>query len=288
MRFLKRRANVRAPRRRVAPRWLRPALKTAAVALVLGGVGFGLGWLWRAGLVRIAAETVSQRTLAASAAAGLSVDDVLVVGRVETSRADVLAAIGATRGMPILAIDPAAAKARLEQLPWIKAAIVERRLPGTVFVHLTEREPVALWQREGRLQPVDREGKVVATADIERFGHLLIVVGAGAPAHAPGLIAMLAAEPAIAERVSAAVRIGNRRWNLQLDNGIELRLPESDQARAWSWLANLEREHRVLAREVASIDLRLPDRLIVRPTAEAPKAEPAKPIKRTAQPGKST
>lgn len=288
MRFLKRRANIRAPRRRVAPRWLKPALKVGAVALVLGGVGFGLGWLWRAGLVQIAAETVSERTLAASVAIGLGVDDVLVVGRVETSRADVLAAIGAARDMPILAVDPAAAKARLEQLPWIKSASVERRLPGTVFVRLTEREPVALWQRDGRLQPIDRDGKVVATADVERFGHLLIVVGAGAPAHAPGLIAMLAAEPAIAARVSAAVRIGNRRWNLQLDNGMELRLPESDQARAWSWLANLEREHRVLARDVASIDLRLPDRLVVRPTVEAPKADLTKPVKRVAQPGKST
>lgn len=288
MRFLKRRANIRAPRRRVAPRWLKPALKAGAVALVLGGVGFGLGWLWRAGLVQIAAETVSQRTLAASAAIGLGVEDVLVVGRVETPRADVLAAIGAARGMPILAIDPAAAKARLEQLPWIKAASVERRLPGTVFVRLSEREPVALWQREGRLQPVDRDGKVIAAADVERFGHLLIVVGAGAPTHAPDLIAMLATEPEIAERVSAAVRIGNRRWNLQLDNGIELRLPESDQARAWSWLARLEREHRVLARDVTSIDLRLPDRLVVRPAPEAPRAELAKPVKRAAQPGKST
>ncbi|MSP88344.1 MAG: FtsQ-type POTRA domain-containing protein [Alphaproteobacteria bacterium] len=288
MRFLKRRANIRAPRRRLAPRWLKPALKAGTVAVVLGSVGFGLGWLWRAGLVQIATETVSQRTLAATAAIGLSVDDVLVVGRVETPRADVLAAIGVARGVPILAVDPTAARARLEQLPWIKAASVERRLPGTVFVHLTEREPVALWQRDGRLQPIDRDGKVVATADVERFGHLLIVVGAGAPAHTPGLIAMLAAEPEIAKRVSAAVRIGNRRWNLQLDNGVELRLPESDQARAWSWLANLDREHRVLARDVVSIDLRLPDRLIVRPTAEAPKADAAKPVKRVAQPDKST
>jgi cell division protein FtsQ len=288
MRLLSRRgstARPKAARRRLSPRWLKPALKAGAAALLVGGLGFGLGWLWRTGLVQIAAETVGQRTLAATAAIGLSVDDVLVVGRVETARADVLDAIGAARGMPILAIDPASAKARLEKLAWIKSAAVERRLPGTVFVRLVEREPIALWQREGRLQPVDREGKVIAVRDAARFAHLVIVVGDGAPAHAPALLDMLAAEPEIARRVVAAVRVGGRRWNLKLDNGIELRLPENDQTRAWTWLANLEREHRVLARDLVAIDLRLPDRLVVRVAPEAVKPEPAK---RVAAPGKNT
>ncbi|MBM3598896.1 MAG: FtsQ-type POTRA domain-containing protein [Alphaproteobacteria bacterium] len=300
MRFLKRRAasRIKAPRRRVAPRWLKPALKGTAAALVIGGIGFGAGWLWRAGLIQHAAAMVSDNAMTSSAAVGLKVDDVLVVGRAETPRADVLAAIGAVRGMPIFAIDPTAAKARLEQLPWVRMATVERRLPGTVFVRLAEREPIALWQSQGRLQLVDREGTAIAVRDVENFGHLPIVVGDDAPAHTPALLAMLAAEPDMASRVGAAVRVGQRRWNLLLDNGIELRLPETDAGRAWAWVANLEREHRVLARDVTAIDLRLPDRLVVRlapdaertalpskPTRSAPKSIPAGT---PARPAKST
>ncbi|MBM3570863.1 MAG: FtsQ-type POTRA domain-containing protein [Alphaproteobacteria bacterium] len=289
MRFLNRRKTasprIKAPRRRLNPLWLKPALKTLGVATVIGGLGFGVGWLWRAGMIQTAVETVHQRALSASAAIGLSIDDVLVVGRVETARADVLQALGIERGMPILAVDPVAAKQRLEALPWVRSATVERRLPDTVFVRLTEHQAIALWQRNNRLLPIGRDGTAVMTREIERFNHLLVVVGDDAPAHTPALLEMLVAEPELAGRVTAAIRIGNRRWNLNLDHGIELRLPESDMARAWAWIARLEREHRVLARDVATIDLRLPDRLIVRATPEATKPEP---VKKTAAPGRNT
>jgi cell division protein FtsQ len=64
--------------------------------------------------------------------------------------------------------------------------------------------------------------------------------------------------------VTAAIRVGERRWNLQMDNGIDVRMPETDIGQAWAQLAQLERDQKVLGRDVVTIDLRLPDRFVIR------------------------
>src|SRR3546814_7462829 len=97
-------------------------------------------------------------------------------------------ALGLETGRPILAIDPAAARAALEALPWVAAASVERQLPGTVYIRLTEREPLALWQDQGVIQVIDRDGAVIPGVEPRRFAHLPLVVGPDAPAHAERLI----------------------------------------------------------------------------------------------------
>ena len=89
-----------------------------------------------------------------------------------------------------------------------------------------------------------------------------------APAHANALITILAREPDLKQRVNAAVRIGDRRWNIRMDNGVDVRLPENDPEAAWRRFARLEREHKLLKQDLLSIDLRIPDQLIVRTRAD--------------------
>jgi cell division protein FtsQ len=132
-----------------------------------------------------------------------------------------------------------------------------------VQIRIVERIPLALWQRKGKLTLVDDRGEVITGRGIRRFRDLLIVVGDDAPRHAATLIAMLGREPELAGRVNAAVRVGKRRWNLELKGGIKVRLPEIDALGAWRRLAWLEKKHRLLDREVKSVDLRQPDRLIL-------------------------
>ncbi len=267
-----------ARRRRARQRWL-------GAAILCGGVGVAAVviatpvWLWQSGRVAQAADQLYAKALAVSAENGLVVRNVLCEGRLETSRAAILDALGARHGQPILAFDPGDAKERLESLAWVRAAAVERRLPDTVLVRLVERRPLALWQREGRLVLVDEQGVVLQSHGGERFAHLPLIVGADAPRHAPALFAMLAKEPALESRVAAAVRVGGRRWNLRLDNGIDVRLPEERADAAWRRLADLERRHGLLGRDVIAVDLRIPDRLVVqmRPAA----------VERARDPGRS-
>jgi cell division protein FtsQ len=259
-------ADARALRKRRARRQalLRLGLRAGLPAVLLAAVAGSGVWAWQSGWVARQGEQVSHAAVDAAAKAGLTLDQVMVSGRQRTEPKAILGALGIRRGGPILGFDPAQAKRRLEELPWVKAATVERRLPGTVRIALTERAPLALWQLDGALSVIDRDGERIDRAAPQDHAELPLVVGPGAPEHAEKLLALLASEPEMDARVKAAVRVRDRRWNVVLRNGVEVQLPAETPSRAWSRLATIERKHGVLQRDVRMIDLRLPDRMVVR------------------------
>jgi cell division protein FtsQ len=246
-------------------------LGAAALAAVVALAG-GMTRIARAPWIADAASAAQARIAAAGAELGFAVANVSVVGRNRESRSAILGALGVTRGMPILGLDLGLAKTRLEALPWIRVADVERLLPDTILVRLSERRPLAFWQRHGTLALVADDGTVVPTSNLDDFGPLIVLVGDDAPHFGASLIDMLASERDLASHVAAAVRIGSRRWNLRLDSGIDVALPEQDPAAAWHRLAALDRSEQLLERNILAVDLRLADRLVLRLPPE-----PAKP-----------
>lgn len=277
-----RQAAARKPsaRRRQQPRWHGYALKLGVAVVLVSGLGVGMGWASKSGMIDRAWEATATGIEQASVRAGLRVDEVLVAGRNETLSDDLLIALDVERGMPILSIDLLEARDRVTALPWVKAARVERRLPDTIYVEITERVPLALWQREGVFTLIDQDGDPIHGRSVRRFGHLPIIVGEGAPERARAALVMLSAEPALARRVKALTWIGNRRWTVLLQEGISVELPENEPAGAWARLASLERERGVLKADVHTVDLRVPDQLIFRTTPEA--------VERVRAPGRST
>jgi cell division protein FtsQ len=272
--------------RRRLPAGLRTAALWVGVPAALAAALAGAVVASRSPLGQTALTHAADTLIEGSAAFGLTVSDIRVEGRATTDRATILAALAAGRGTPILAISPSRAKAQLEALPWVRSAVIERRLPDTIYVRLVERKPLALWQHDGRLELIDREGAVIAVSRLDQFAKLPIVVGEDAAGRAAQLLDKLAVEPELAARVTAAVRVGGRRWNLRIDNAIDVLLPEEDLAGAWAQLARFERLNSILKREVQAIDLRLPDRLVLRVSPEVPK-EPPNP-KKGRLPAKST
>ena len=269
------RAGPRRPRRGAVARLYRVVRWLAVPALVAAGVagagGLGL-WPPVQGMRQQAEAWLIDR----SAALGLRVADIRVEGRGTTDRATILAALGAGLGTPILAVDPVRAEKRLEALPWVSAAVIERHLPDTLYVRLVERTPLALWQHDGKVQLIDEAGSVIPVTRLDRFAKLPLVVGADAASHAARLRAMLAREPDLDTRVTAAVRVGGRRWNLRIDGKIDVLLPADDAAGAVAALARLERSSAILDRDVEALDMRLPDRLVVRISPTTPReAAPA-------------
>jgi cell division protein FtsQ len=283
MRLLKRRDDD-APRQRPTPPWSRRTilLSSGAAAVALLAVT-GLV-LQRAGVIARGMASIEQHAFAATAQCGLAIDNVQVEGRGRASREAVLNAVAVARGTPILAVDPIETKQRLEAVPWIRSATVERRLPDTLHIRLVERQPLAFWQRQGKLVLIDRDGVVIPTERLDSFGNLIVLVGPDAPANGAALIDMLATEPHLAAHVAAAVRVGGRRWNLRLDNNVDIALPEDDPTGGWRRLAQLERSDGILEREIQAVDLRLPDRLVVRTAPETQKLKG----KKSRQPGKTT
>ena len=211
---------------------------------------------------------------AAAAAANLRVQQIIVQGRSNTPEPLLNAALGVHRGDSMLAFSLEGARQRIETLSWVEHAAVERRLPGTLVVNLVERRPFAIWQNQGRFVLIDRDGQTVTGEDLAAFGDLPLVVGAGAPQAATTLLDALAAQPTLKPRVMAAIRVGERRWNLRMKNGTDVLLPEGAAPQALAKLAELQASDDLLDRPLAVVDLRLPDRLVVRPQA-APAAPPS-------------
>jgi len=252
---------------------LRFALWVGMPILAAGGL-YGAYQLSRSPLGQSAMQYAADRMLDGTARLGLVVTDIRVEGRETTDRETILAALGAGPGTPILAMSPRRAKEKLETLPWVRSAVVERRLPDTLYVRLVERKPLALWQHGGKLELIDHAGAVIPVTRLDRFAKLPLVVGEGAASHAAELLDMLASEPDLASRVTAAVRVGDRRWNLRIDNAIEVLLPADAPASAWAQLARLERSSAILKRDVQTVDVRLPDRLVLRVNPEVSKEAP--------------
>jgi cell division protein FtsQ len=259
--------------------WLkrrRGLAKPAGLALLgfaaLGAVGIGLYIADPAGRVQSVVENAAEIGLAA----GLEYGELVVEGQRNTPPDLIRAALGVERGDPLLSFSPAEAKARLETIAWVESAHVERRFPGTILVRLTERTPFAIWQQGGRFSIIDRQGRVVTSETLDAFGPLPLVVGTGAERHAAALHDLLIAHHEVLRRTQAMVRVGERRWNLRLHNGTDVYLPEGQEAPALNRLNELHARHALLDRPLVAIDMRLPDRLVLRqPPAPEPTAQPA-------------
>ena len=255
-------------RRSMTALWKRPwVIRGGAIigfAMLVGAVG----WIGADGRLNDAYENARVGLVDISAAAGLVTSEVFVVGREKTPRRVLIDALDVTLGAPLLSFDAEAARRRIEAIGWVREAVVERRFPDTIFLRIEERDPLALWQKNGRLFVIDNDGVVIKGASPQNYALLPVIVGDDAPANAGLLLTVLASEPSLHQRVAAAVRVGGRRWNLRFDNGDDVELPEQNFAAAWRRLAEFERIHQLLARDITAIDLRLPDRLVVRP-AEA-------------------
>ncbi|WP_439597386.1 cell division protein FtsQ/DivIB [Falsiroseomonas sp.] len=248
---------------------MRPAALWLIGCSLLGAGGYAVYAVDPAGRVRAVVDNAAELGLAA----GLQVAEVVVEGRQNTPPDLIRAAIGAELGDPMLGFSPTEARERLETIAWVESAHVERRLPGTILVRLTERAPFAIWQHQGRFAVIDREGLVVETETLDAFGPLPLVVGAGAEKHAAALYDLLLAHRNILARTQALVRVGERRWNLRLHSGTDVLLPEGQEAPALNRLSELQARNALLDRPLLAVDMRLPDRLVVRqqpPAEETP------------------
>ncbi len=232
--------------------------------VVLGSVG--VGWWWvQSGKMEAMIDGMQQSALDKTAGAGLSLEYIYLEGRKKTPMTEVSDALGLQAGDPILSVSVDEVKQRLLKLGWVADAVVERQLPDTIHIHIYERQPIAIWQYQGFLRLVDEDGAIIEQANAEdpEYRNLMLVVGEDAPAHTADLLRMLSAEPELFNQVTAAVRRPGRRWDLKFATGVEVKLPANNPERAWTMLAEMDRQQHVLNRDIRSVDLRLEDRIFI-------------------------
>lgn len=253
-----------SPRRRGPRSWQRISVFGGGVVAAALMVGY-IGYLVIANdVVGHTAEWMHEKRLIALGGAGLVVQEVSVVGRERTSSERLMVALGVTRGDSIVDFDPEAARARIEKLGWVEHASVMRRYPDEIFVRLQERRPFARWQIKEHTMVIDRKGMIVSQRDQAEFRHLPKVVGEGANEKAAELFDLLSKSPALFTRLQNAIRVRDRRWNLEFSNGVQVMLPEEGSAYAWSRLEELQANKKILNKGLVAIDLRNSDRMFVR------------------------
>jgi cell division protein FtsQ len=200
----------------------------------------------------------------AANAAGMRIATVSLSGQRQVSREDIFAAAGVTDHSSLLFLDVAAARARHEANPWIAEATVRKLYTNRLQITVTEREAFALWQQQGKVSVIAADGTVLSDRIERRLAILPFVVGSGAAVKARSFLAVLDKYPAIRDQVRASILVADRRWNLRLKNGIDVRLPDTDLEQALDTLTRFDREKGLLGRDIAAVDLRLADRLTVR------------------------
>lgn len=253
-----RRGEIPGPLARFLPSRMMLIVCGALTVLVL------LAALLASGVIGRSVRAVGRGVDAVTADAGFGISEIHITGNRRTPYRQILEVLGMQPGQSIFSADLFGARNRLAHLDWIASAEVHRRYPDAIFVTLVEKRPFALWQAPPNAQGVapiavvERSGAVITTRDVEKFRRLPKLVGAGAPAAAADLVDAVQAHRAVAARTAAYARQSERRWNLILDDGVVVKLPEAGWAKQLDALEHLIIDAGILERDVTEIDLRSP------------------------------
>jgi cell division protein FtsQ len=211
-------------------------------------------------------QDVAQAT---TSAAGFAIEDVKVSGNDQTSEIEILQLLGLDGTTSLVALDADAARQKIAALPWVQNVEVRKIYPRTVDVKLSERKAYAIWQHGSELSLIQKDGSVIAPLRDNKFAQLPLFVGKDAQTAAASIDEEFANWPDVRSHVKAFVRVASRRWDLYLDNGIVVRLPEDNIDEALARLTKLDKQNALLERDIAAVDLRLDDRTTVELTPDA-------------------
>jgi cell division protein FtsQ len=245
----------------------RPRLRgfSVAIAALAGATIYSV--LTDGGRQTRTSDPVMPTVEAAAVAAGFGLDQISITGQKYTPDSDIFDAIGLDQTRSFATLDAAAAKARIEELPWIAKADLVRVYPGRLDIRVTERKPWALWREGKRNMLVDETGRVLAAVKSGTGGGLLHLSGEGAAAEAPALMAILARYPDIRRDLTGAERVAGRRWTLSLTRDMTLVLPPEREAQALAMFASDRAVRAITAGGGYVVDLRATTKITVRKSA---------------------
>ena len=242
------------------PFFKRPRVRRTLLSVITAGVMMGgmTTYLWR--------EAIAHKLLAFSADSGLRLEKIIIKGRVNTTEEAIMTALDTEWYAPMLGLDLKHMHDAVLELGWVRGVEIKRVLPSRLVVTLDERQALALYQDDEGHQVIDQNGAIIAGVKPEKFTHLPVIKGVNAPANAKKILDLLKTEAALYNDVWSLTYQSNRRWDVYLRNNIRIQLPELNTDLAWSKLAEMDRLHQLTKRDVMNIDLRVPNKLVIRPT----------------------
>jgi len=211
---------------------------------------------------------------------GYAAKEIRISGLERQSPKAVLRAINVVSDASLIGFDAGQARSKLYGLDWVKKAKVRRLYPNQLEIEIVERRPFAIWQRDGEFYVIDKFGAAFTSIDAREVKNLLVVTGEGAHKKVFDLVNHLEAHLRLKSQIVAAGRIGNRRWNLYLKNGLKVMLPadgtSENLATGLVRLMELDRDVGIFEKAVAGVDLRFDDRVLILPLKNVGKLLAAK------------
>ncbi|WP_165380354.1 cell division protein FtsQ/DivIB [Candidatus Finniella inopinata] len=200
---------------------------------------------------------------------GFQIQEIFIEGREFIKPEVVGQAVNAKRGEPIFGHSLDDLKSRLEKIDWIKSVHIERQLPDQLYIKISERYPIAIWQHQKTLYLVDREGVVIQNAKLYQFQQLPLVIGPDAPLHTPKILTLLEKFPKILERVKVLTRVRQRRWDITFKDSILVKLSEQKPEESLARLSLLIEQGKIHKGDVSMVDLRNREQIVLRLSPEA-------------------
>jgi cell division protein FtsQ len=248
---------------------LRQALRAKMRRFLIGFLVVGtIIWLtfslWRHHVIDAFQTTLHKSVIAFSHQHGLVVEEITVIGRARQDSTVMMAQLALAKGQPLFALDLAGMREKLLQLPWLKDVTIARHFPHEIIITLQERVPTALWQYQGKIFVIDDEGYPIEEATrTGPYAAFPLVVGGEAQKHVGALMVLLRAEPVIAEKLEAAMRVGGRRWDLKLKNGVVIKLPEENVEKALATVVAMHKIKEILNFPLNFVDVRTQNKTIL-------------------------
>lgn len=248
----------------VSPRVDSGAILTVLVVGVAAAGGFWLG----GGYEATARDHGAPRD-ALARIAGFELKAITLTGQRELAEGDILEAAQLSTRDALPFIDAQALRDRLLKLPLVRDAEVSKLYPDHVVISVKEREAFAYWQRAGKISVIARDGTVIDELRDETELALPFVVGEGANARVEEYLKLAQIAGGLRAPARAGILVSGRRWTLRLDNGVDVKLPETKPEQALERLVRLDRDHKILNRDVLSLDMRIEGRATLRLSEEA-------------------
>jgi len=246
----------------------RKGLRFGQLLLVMGliaGAGLWFGFHRNAASDLKPWQSIKELTHQAFLNIKFPVEQVHIVGHKNTKEQDIIRQLGPIWDHSLLALNSGEVQSEIETLPWVKKAIVERAFPNGLNIYVTERVPIGRWLTLNNRYVFDKDGVVIEKIGVGSHINLPIFEGGGAPLEGAHLLTTLDKFDDLRPFFVRFRRKDQRRWSLILKDGMEVLLPEKQMARGLSRLRALQIQHNILAKDLVVIDLRLEDRVTIRP-----------------------
>ncbi len=236
------------------------------VALFIGTAAFGLH---RGGHLDAFVSVYGDPRSVIARMVGFDIRSVTISGLSGLNEQEVLTAAAITPAESLAFLDIDDVRKRLLDMPMVRDVAVRKFYPNALSIGIVENKPYGVWQLEGELSILGVDGRVIGPLNDASYASLPLVVGQGAGARIGDFVALLDAQPDLKPLIRAGIWVGDRRWTLKLFNGFDVYLPEDHPADAMARFAVMVRDHKVLDKDLVSVDLRQSDRVVLRLTEAA-------------------